>query len=355
MNRKRLLASAVGALVAAAIAGGVAYATIPGPDNVYSACMLKGVGTIRLIDKSLPSTNLMSHCTDKESEISWNQAGQPGPAGPPGPTGAPGAKGDTGPAGAQGPKGEDGPTGPQGPPGPAGGALASLDSLDGASCNHGTGTVDVAYGARNGAGVSSITLTCVGVSRTLTVSVPSTAPTGSVTSSPAGISCPGTCSASFADGAAVTLTEAPSGTAFFSGWSGDCSGTGGCQVVMTAAKNVTAAFVAGQRLTLNMSRPGGSCAYDGVFTQTWSCSTAPIVTSSPAGLSCFFALSVVNGASNTATCTAKFAYGTTVTLTSVDYGNTPRAPRWGGACGFNSGETCDVGWSSDDVTATADF
>jgi len=30
MNRKRLLTSAVGALVAAVIAGGVAYATIPG-------------------------------------------------------------------------------------------------------------------------------------------------------------------------------------------------------------------------------------------------------------------------------------------------------------------------------------
>jgi hypothetical protein len=70
MNRKRVLAAAVGALVAAAIAGGVAYATIPGPGNVYSACMLKGVGTVRLIDKSLPSTNLMSHCTDKEIEIS---------------------------------------------------------------------------------------------------------------------------------------------------------------------------------------------------------------------------------------------------------------------------------------------
>ncbi len=51
MNRKRLLTAAIGALVAVAIDGGVAYATIPGPGNVYSACMLKGVGTIRLIDK----------------------------------------------------------------------------------------------------------------------------------------------------------------------------------------------------------------------------------------------------------------------------------------------------------------
>ena len=32
MNRKHLLTSTVGVLVAAAIAGGVAYATIPGPD-----------------------------------------------------------------------------------------------------------------------------------------------------------------------------------------------------------------------------------------------------------------------------------------------------------------------------------
>ena len=85
MNRKRLLTAAAGVLLTAAIVGGVAYATIPGPGNVYSACMLKGVGTIRLIDKSLPATNLMSHCTDKEIEISWNQAGQPGPAGPVGP------------------------------------------------------------------------------------------------------------------------------------------------------------------------------------------------------------------------------------------------------------------------------
>jgi hypothetical protein len=156
MNRKRRLSSAVGALVAAAIVGGVAYATIPGPGNVYSACMLKSIGTIRLIDKSLPATNLMSHCTDKETEISWNQAGQPGPAGPQGAKGEPGATGTNGtdgkngvsvttasePAGAncpdggvqltavngvsyvcngeRGPQGEQGIQGPQGPAGVSG-------------------------------------------------------------------------------------------------------------------------------------------------------------------------------------------------------------------------------------------
>jgi hypothetical protein len=111
MNGKRLLTAAAGALVAVGIAGGVAYATIPGPGNVYSACLLKGVGTIRLIDKSLPSTNLMSRCTDKETEISWNQAGQAGPAGPAGAKGEPGAPGKDGANGTNGTNGtigEDG-------------------------------------------------------------------------------------------------------------------------------------------------------------------------------------------------------------------------------------------------------
>jgi hypothetical protein len=137
MNRKRLLGSAVGALVAAAIAGGVAYATIPGPDNVYSACMLKGLGTIRLIDKSLPSTYLLGHCTDKEIEINWNQAGQPGPPGPAGPQGP---KGDTGTPGKDGTNGNDGvsvttATEPAGSNCPAGGVR--LTAVNGVSytCN----------------------------------------------------------------------------------------------------------------------------------------------------------------------------------------------------------------------------
>jgi hypothetical protein len=38
MNRKRLLTAAAGALLALAIAGGVAYATIPDGRRVYTAC-----------------------------------------------------------------------------------------------------------------------------------------------------------------------------------------------------------------------------------------------------------------------------------------------------------------------------
>jgi Collagen triple helix repeat (20 copies) len=124
-------------LVAAglAIAGGVAYATIPSSGNVYTACELNHIGTIRLIDPTLPSSSWMSHCTALETPVSWNQSGQPGPvgaqgpkgdtgatgpAGAQGPAGNDGAPGATGPAGQQGPQGDTGPTGPAGAPGSGG-------------------------------------------------------------------------------------------------------------------------------------------------------------------------------------------------------------------------------------------
>ena len=62
MKRRDIVAAASGAVVAVALAGSVAWAAIPGDGGVYTACMLKNVGTVRLIDKSLPAGNLMSHC-----------------------------------------------------------------------------------------------------------------------------------------------------------------------------------------------------------------------------------------------------------------------------------------------------
>jgi len=120
IRRKHMI---VGAFAAALAAAGITYAASPDSGNVYTACMLKNVGTIRLIDKSLPSTNLMSHCTSLEAEISWNQQGQqgttgatgaPGPQGPAGPKGDPGADGARGPAGAPGADGQDGAPGRDG-------------------------------------------------------------------------------------------------------------------------------------------------------------------------------------------------------------------------------------------------
>ena len=107
-GRRSLLrrGTVLGVLAAALVAGGVAYAAIPGSGGVYTACMLKHVGTLRLIDPSLPASNPMSHCaTAFETQVTWNETGQPGAQGAPGPQGLQGPKGDTGP---QGPAGADG-------------------------------------------------------------------------------------------------------------------------------------------------------------------------------------------------------------------------------------------------------
>ncbi len=54
---------AVMCLVVLGVAAGAAYATIPDANKVYTGCMLRNVGTLRLIDASLPKSSLMSHCT----------------------------------------------------------------------------------------------------------------------------------------------------------------------------------------------------------------------------------------------------------------------------------------------------
>ncbi len=118
LRRGRRTAAVAGiAAVVLAAAAGIAYATIPSSGNVYTACMLKGVGTIRLIDPSLPSSNLLGHCSALETQVSWSQNGQPGAPGPQGPQGA---KGDPGTPGATGATGPAGPAGADGAAGPAG-------------------------------------------------------------------------------------------------------------------------------------------------------------------------------------------------------------------------------------------
>ena len=95
-------------VIAVAVAGlavtgaGVAQASIPDSAQTYTGCMLNNVGTLRLIDPSLGSHNAMGHCFGWETQVSWNQKGQPGAPGP------------TGPAGPTGPTGATGPTGPPG-------------------------------------------------------------------------------------------------------------------------------------------------------------------------------------------------------------------------------------------------
>jgi hypothetical protein len=162
------LATCAAALV---LAGGTAYASIPGTGGLITACYSRPAGALRVINAGAGA-----QCGRDEKKLSWNQAGPRGATGPrglpgfdgangktllsgtgtpaaqlgvngdfyldtstdvlygpkaggawpgtgvsligqTGPTGATGAPGPQGPAG---PKGDTGDTGPQGPEGPAG-------------------------------------------------------------------------------------------------------------------------------------------------------------------------------------------------------------------------------------------
>jgi hypothetical protein len=66
---------------------------------------------------------------------------------------------------------------------------------------------------------------------------------GTVTSSPAGIECPGDCFQGYADGTAVTLLVTPAAGSIFSMWSGNCLGSAPtCSLTMSGDRSVTAIF-----------------------------------------------------------------------------------------------------------------
>lgn len=65
---------------------------------------------------------------------------------------------------------------------------------------------------------------------------------GRVTSSPAGVVCPGACTATFAEGTAVTLTAKPAAGYVFAGWTGACRSKAACSTTLNADFHVTATF-----------------------------------------------------------------------------------------------------------------
>ena len=95
--------------------------------------------------------------------------------------------------------------------------------------------------ATHGRGMFMTTLGSSGTIYTLTVAKSGTG-SGTVTSTPAGINCGATCSASYTGGASVSLTATPAAGSSFAGWSGACLGTGTCTVTMNSAMSVAATF-----------------------------------------------------------------------------------------------------------------
>ena len=94
LSMRTLLVATAAALAAGGV--GVATGAIPDGNGVITACMLKNVGTVRLIDKSLPASSALGHCTSLEREVTWNQQGLAGTNGKDGLNGTDGKDGQDG-------------------------------------------------------------------------------------------------------------------------------------------------------------------------------------------------------------------------------------------------------------------
>ena len=147
--------------------------------------------------------------------------------------------------------------------------------------------------------------------------------TGVVKADSGAINCGTTCTDSYDYNTVVTLTATPATGTTFTGWSGDCAGTGSCSVTMSQAHNVTATF------TLNKET----------------------LTVTPAGTGTGTVVADLGAISCGGTCSDSYDYGTTVTLTATAATGSTFSS-WAG-CTTTSGATCTVAMTAvKNVTAS---
>ena len=196
--------------------------------------------------------------------------------------------------------------------------------------------------------------------------------TGSVASTPAGITCGATCTANFNVGSSVLLSATPSPGSAFTGWSGGavCVGTGPCSVTVNNPTTVTATFAivthvltvakAGAGTGTVSSAPvgincGATCSASFNETSTVTLTATPAAGMTFQGWSgggCSGTGQCVVTISAAQTVTANFALGTlnlTVNRTGAGSGTVTSAP-----AGINCGATCAANFTTNStVTLTA--
>jgi len=160
-----------------------------------------------------------------------------------------------------------------------------------------------------------------------------------VTSSPSGISCTGTgisvagCSASFTEGATVTLRAAPPTGVSFVAWTGSCSGTTATATVTMSENKTCVAHFAPSTLTTRS------------LAVTLAGQGSGRVTSTPAGIACT--------KESAESCAGRFDLGTTVTLNAIADTNS-RFAGWSGRCSGTTAATTITLTDSGTCTATFD-
>lgn len=135
------------------------------------------------------------------------------------------------------------------------------------------GRIDVTANSTTGL-TGNPTPTVTDYSKTLTVT---RAGSGGGVVAGSGIACGADCTEEYDPGAIVELTATPDSGSRFSGWTGDCAGTGTCQVTMDQARSVAASFAAIEGTS------GGDSTETTTTTAstTTTPSTAPTTTAAP--------------------------------------------------------------------------
>jgi uncharacterized repeat protein (TIGR02543 family) len=242
---------------------------------------------------------------------------------------------------------------------------STFTGWSGGGCS-GTGACTVTMSA-----ATEVTASFARATFTLTAAVAGSG-TGTIVSSPLGVSCGADCSESYVGGTPVTLTATADPSSSFTGWTGACSGTAACAVTMDGAKSVTATFTL-VPFTLTVARAGtgggtvnsapagidcgADCAESYGRTMAVTLTAAPDATSSFAGWA--------GGCTGTGACvvTMSAAKSVTATFTRTTFPLTVIKAGTGGggiasvpagiACGTDCSEVITTG-TAVTLTATAD-